>query len=88
MEAAFKQTFDGCMFTVGQPVIFGFDRKHLLANVKRTELVELMSFEKPGAKQNAPVREGRMGVLVGPQTEILFSKADGSVIKLKASAKK
>ena len=58
MEAAFKQTFDGCMFTIGQPLIFGFDRKHLLANVRKLDLVELMSFEKPGSKSNVPAREG------------------------------
>jgi len=61
MEAAFKQQFDGCMFTIGQPLIFGFDRKNLLANVTKVDLVELMSFEKPGGKSNVPAREGRPG---------------------------
>lgn len=32
--------------------------------------------------------KGRMGVLVGPQTEIQFAKQDGSQLRLKASAKK
>ena len=29
-----------------------------------------------------------MGVLVGPQTEILFGKSEGSIIRLKASSKR
>ena len=55
MEAAFKQQYDGCMFTIGQPLIFSFDRKNLLVQTKKLALVELMSFEKapkgPGARE-------------------------------------
>lgn len=73
------------MCTVGQPIIFNFDRKNFLCLVRKLSLVELMSFEKGGGGDG---KEGRMGVLVGPQTEVTFQRMEGTVLKLKSSAKR
>lgn len=87
MEAAFRKSFDGLMMSVGQPIIFNYERKNLLAVVKKVSLVSLMSFEKEGGAGGGD-KDGRMGVLVGPQTEVTFQRNEGSMLKIKSSSKK
>lgn len=72
------------MCTTGQPLVFNYDRKNFLVLVRKLSLVELMSFEK----DHAQGKEGRMGVLVGPQTEITFQRMEGTQLKLKSSTKR
>jgi len=79
MEAAFKQQYDGCMFTIGQPLIFAFEKKNLLATVKKLELVELMSFEK---SSKVPAREGQLVVALHDKScsgSIYCKRSHGSI---------
>ena len=50
MEASFRQQFDGVMFTVGQPIIFHYESKNLLGNIRKVENVDLHSFDKKSSQ--------------------------------------
>lgn len=86
----FIRMFNGQIFSPGQVVVFEYHGQNMRGDVRGVHVVELASIQRGGGAP-PPDRPGRapaqFGILMD-QTDITFLKAEGSLIKLKSSAKK
>lgn len=85
----FIRQFSGCIFSPGQVIVFEYHGQNLRGDVKGVQVVELASMQRKGAAAAAELtgRGNQFGILMD-ETDVTFIKAEGSLIKLKSSAKK
>lgn len=73
---------------IGQPVIFSFNKKMIKGTVRSLSNIDLSYSSKPGSKpDNASKAPTHFGILMS-ETEISFTKTEGSPLNLKASKKR
>jgi len=83
----FIRQFNGCIFSPGQVVVFEYHGQNLRGDVRGVQVVELAAMQRKGAPAEPSGHGNQFGILID-QTDITFLKAEGSLIKLKSSAKK
>ncbi|EJD48531.1 AAA-domain-containing protein [Auricularia subglabra TFB-10046 SS5] len=83
----FLRMFNGQVFSPGQVVVFEYHGQNMRGDVRSVHVVELAAVQRgaPGGGGTPGTRQ--FGILMD-QTDITFLKAEGSLIKLKSSAKK
>lgn len=83
-----RQTLDGNLMCIGQPIIFSFNSKMIKGTVRSLSNVDLSYSSKPGAKADSSNKSPtHFGILMS-ETEISFTKTEGSPLNLKASKKR
>lgn len=79
MEKMFVDVFQGVQMTKEQPIIFTFRQERF-----KGEITALTLVDSPARKEKVREETG----LIFKGTEVIFSKVQGSVIKLKPSKKR
>ncbi|KZV94230.1 AAA-domain-containing protein [Exidia glandulosa HHB12029] len=87
IAATFIRLFSGHIFSPGQVVVFEYHGTNMRGDIRGVNVVELASMQRGGQPQESGHRGRQFGLLMD-QTDITFLKAEGSLIKLKSSAKK
>ncbi|KAH7105310.1 AAA-domain-containing protein [Auriculariales sp. MPI-PUGE-AT-0066] len=84
----FIRQFQGQILSRGQIIVFEYHGQTLRGDVRGIQVVELASQQRQGAPPPPPAHgEPPFGILFD-RTDITFLKAEGSLIKLKSSARK
>lgn len=88
IDLILPQTLDGNLFCIGQPIIFSFNTKMIKGTVRSVSNIDLSYSAKPGSQADKSSKAPtHFGILMS-ETEITFTKTEGSPINLKASKKR
>ncbi|XP_005099950.1 vesicle-fusing ATPase isoform X2 [Aplysia californica] len=85
LAAEFSMSFGNRAFTVGEPLVFQFDKKLYSLNVKSIEVIDMTLVNAQGQLTGKP-KVAQYGVLSG-NSGIIFEKMEGSLLNFSGKAK-